>query len=143
MNDPLVRKQSLALADRLLDQSDLDEAGRLDLAYRLTVGRPAREDEVGRARTYLAAFEAAATEDFAANPVVVSVAETKPTPAPADETPKAGADKKPAPPVNPDEIIPEDAPIVEEVIRARSPRVAAWASFCQALLGSAEFRYLP
>ena len=50
--------------------------------------------------------------------------------------------KKPAPPVNPDEVVQVEAPVVEEVIRPRDARTAAWASFCQALLGSAEFRYV-
>jgi hypothetical protein len=35
-----------------------------------------------------------------------------------------------------------EAQVVEEVIRPRDARIAAWASFCQALLGSAEFRYV-
>ena len=30
----------------------------------------------------------------------------------------------------------------EEKIEAKDPRTAAWASLCQALLGTAEFRYL-
>ena len=33
-------------------------------------------------------------------------------------------------------------PVKEEVVRARDPKAAAWASFVQALFGSAEFRYL-
>ena len=55
---------------------------------------------------------------------------------------QADGAKKPAVPVNPDEVIQEDAPVVEEIIRAPDPRAAAWASLCQALLGSAEFRYV-
>ena len=39
-------------------------------------------------------------------------------------------------------MIQVDAPIQEEVIRPKDPKTAAWASFCQALIGSAEFRYL-
>jgi len=50
--------------------------------------------------------------------------------------------KKPAPPVNPDEVIQEDAPIVEEIIQPSNSRSAAWAGLVQALFGSAEFRYL-
>ena len=50
--------------------------------------------------------------------------------------------KTPAVPVNPDEVVLEDAPVKDEVIHAKDPRAAAWASLCQALLGSAEFRYL-
>ena len=44
--------------------------------------------------------------------------------------------------MNPDEVPPEEAPVQEEVVQAPDARTAAWASFCQALLGSAEFRYV-
>jgi hypothetical protein len=83
LNDPFVRQQALALAERLLAQADLDDAGRVQKAYRLALGRAATASEVERATRYLAEYEAA-----------------------------AGA------------------------------RTAAWASFCQAVLASAEFRYV-
>ena len=58
----------------------------------------------------------------------------------ASQSPKtAGA---PVPPVDPDEIIYADQPAGEEVIQPANAHEAAWAAFCQALLGSAEFRYL-
>ncbi|MDB5391614.1 MAG: hypothetical protein JWM11_7260, partial [Planctomycetaceae bacterium] len=44
--------------------------------------------------------------------------------------------------IDPDEVIQVEAPIKEESIKASSPKAAAWASFCQALLGTAEFRYV-
>ena len=52
--------------------------------------------------------------------------------------------KKPAPPppANPDEIDQTGEAVVEEVVRPRDARTAAWLGFVQALLGSAEFRYL-
>ena len=46
LNDPFVLQQSLALAERLLQRTDLDDAGRIQLAYRLTVGRPATAKEI-------------------------------------------------------------------------------------------------
>jgi hypothetical protein len=54
----------------------------------------------------------------------------------------AAASKRPAPPVNPDEVPPVEEPVVEEVVRAPDARTAAWASLCQALFGCAEFRYI-
>ena len=42
LNDPFVRRQSLALAERLLARTDLDDAGRVDLAYRLALGPAGR-----------------------------------------------------------------------------------------------------
>ncbi|MCI0457673.1 MAG: PSD1 and planctomycete cytochrome C domain-containing protein [Gemmataceae bacterium] len=91
LNDPFVRQQAQALAERLLKRTDLDDASCIRLAYRLTVGRVATAQEVERAHRYLAEYEAEAR---------------------AEETPPA------------------------------EPRAAAWASFGQALLASAEFRYI-
>jgi hypothetical protein len=55
--------------------------------------------------------------------------------------PVAAVPKKPVV-IDPDEVIPVDAPVTEVVIQAADARTAAWASFCQALLGTAEFQYL-
>ena len=145
LNDPFVRRNALSLADRLLARADLDDDARADLAFRLTLGRPASAAELDRARGYLSEYQSAAQE------VVV---ETPPaTPEPVAAVAKAEADTnggetskpapaRPAPPVNPDEVISADAPVKEEAIQASSPLAAPWASFAQALLGSAEFRYL-
>ena len=45
-------------------------------------------------------------------------------------------------PVNPDEALFTDETAKVEKLKPLDPRDAAWASFCQALLGSAEFRYV-
>ena len=58
------------------------------------------------------------------------------------ETARKDDRKKPAPPQNPDEVEQVEEPVKEEVIQAADPRTAAWASLCQALFGSAEFRYI-
>jgi hypothetical protein len=87
LNDPFVRKQSQELAERLLRAADRDDAGRIGMAYRVTLGRDASVQEIERIKEYLSDYEAALEK-------------------------KANA------------------------------RTDAWASFCQALLGSAEFRYL-
>ncbi len=89
LNDPFVRQQSLALAERVLRPNDLDDAGRIALAYRLTLSRAATAKEIKRATSYIADYEAAAGEAASAN-----------------------------------------------------ARTAAWASFCQAIFASAEFRYV-
>jgi cytochrome c553 len=83
LNDSFVQQQSLALANRLLQQPEGDDASRIHLAYRLAMGRVATAKEVERVKTYLSEYEA-----------------------------------------------------------ATDSRPAAWASFCQALLASAEFRFL-
>jgi hypothetical protein len=121
----------------------------VNLACRLTVGRTATAAERTRARDYLADYEAAASEVSASSsgtpgprPVAVAIlagaetgdAGTKKTPVES---------KKPAPPENPDEVVQGDEPVEEEPLPQVDPRTAAWASFCQALLGTAEFRYVP
>jgi hypothetical protein len=158
LNDSFVRRRSLDLAGLLLRRTDLDAAGRLDLAYRLVLNRPPTAQEVERAKSYIAEFEVAAVEFLNSPPAepvaVIAVADAAPqggnsgssNPASKpEEKDKAEADakpKKPMPILDPDQVVPEEVPVKEEVIRASTPAEAAWASFCQALLGSGEFRYL-
>lgn len=92
LNDPFVRQQARGLAEQLLAHQELNDAGRLQRAYQLTVCRVATAKEIERAVRYLSEYEAAVR------------AEVKPAPADA--------------------------------------RTVAWASFCQALMASAEFRYV-
>jgi hypothetical protein len=132
LNDPFVRQQSLALADRLLKRTDLDEPARIQAAYQAAFARPAGEKELDRCQTYLAEYAAAFQELI-----------KPPSPQPdhaSTETVKE--ETKPAVPVNPDEPDRTEAPVKDQVAEPREPRVAAWASLCQALFGSAEFRYL-
>jgi hypothetical protein len=149
LNDPLVRKQSLALAESLLSRADLDDAERINRAYRITLSRTATADEIDRTLRFLADYTAGVG-------VLLAQAQTRPASetalaasAPAvaqaasiDSAP-AEAEKKKKPPANPDEADQTDEPLAQEAIEPSSPRAAAWASFCQALFGSAEFRYLP
>ena len=79
------------LARRVLARSGLDDAGRINLAYRLALCRPATAKEIDRAKDYITAYEAAAQNN----------------------EPSAG-----------------------------DPAADPWTSFCQALLASAEFRYV-
>lgn len=168
LNDAFVRRQSLNLAERLLQKSRLDDESRVELAYRLTLGRPARASEVNRAKSFLAEYRSALRDVIAAGPEPGQVAfvkgkvseprrnggesrdaagsSTSLSAAEDAETPAKGraktAARKPAAPLVPDQVIPVDAPIKEEIIVPRNAKVAAWAAFCQALLGSAEFRYV-
>ena len=141
LNDPFVRRQALNLAERVLRSDGGDDPARVNLAYKLTLGRTATAKEIDRVKIYLADYAAAAREAVVLAP--------PPAPAPKLDAPKLNlvvasndTSKKAAPPIDPDQIIQEDAPVVEEVIQASDLNTAAWASFCQALLGSAEFRYV-
>jgi cytochrome c553 len=174
LNDPFVRRQALRMAQRLLERPELDDDARVDLAYRLSVGRSATPREIDRAIRFVADYEASHREVIAASErerdlkavasiiaddgkssssglatsSTMQVAEAS-TGAPAKAGAKTTGGGKPKtttstppPPVNPDEIIQVEEPVNEEVVAAPNSRVAAWASFTQALLGSAEFRYV-
>jgi Protein of unknown function (DUF1549)/Protein of unknown function (DUF1553) len=158
LNDPFVRRHSLTLAERLLARTELDDAARVDFAYRLTLGRGPTASEVERGRRFLTEYETGAAEALALNAegskgpsdVVAADDNAASVAAGANGGTGTGGEAKEAkgaaaakqPPIDPDQVIPTDAPVKEEVIRASTPRAAAWASFCQALLGSAEFRYV-
>ncbi len=139
LNDPFVRRQSLGLAQRLLDRSDDDDTARINRAYRLTLARTATVPEIERALRYLS--------DFAANTgtVPASTPPAQPTLVAAADTGQGDAEaqgEKKKPPQNPDEMEQSDEPVRDEIVTTANPRMAAWTSFCQALLGSAEFQYL-
>jgi cytochrome c553 len=131
LNSPFVKKQSLALAERLLAKADVADAARVQEAYRLVLGRPATAAEVERVLRYLAEYESDV------RPVLASA----PSPVAAKAPEPARGPKKPEP-ANADEIDQTDEPVVEEVVRPKDARTAAWMSFTQALFGSAEFRFV-
>ena len=96
MNDPFVVEQSEKMAQRLASATGMDDAGRVDLAYEIALGRVASSAEKGRAMRYLSDFGG----DFGGDVSYTSKGWIK------------------------------------------EARGRAWASFCQALMASAEFRYL-
>ena len=57
MNSKVVLKSSSSWAKRLLARTDLDDAGRIALAYKTAYARPATGPEIGRAQSYLARFD--------------------------------------------------------------------------------------
>ena len=154
LNDPLVRKQSLELAQDLLQRSDMEtDEQRIELAYRRVLGREATSGEIVRARSFLADFEAAweALAPSAASEQVAATADREQestetllvsTSSEAAAGANAAKPARPMPVIDPDQIITADEPVKEEVVQADSAAEAAWAGFCQALIGSAEFRYL-
>jgi hypothetical protein len=60
MNSPFVVEQSREMADRLLTERD-DDAGRIDLAYQLSLGRSATRQEIERSLIFI--HEACAADD--------------------------------------------------------------------------------
>ncbi len=128
LNSTFVRRQSLALAERLLKEKD--DTARIQQAYRVTLGRKPSEKEASRALAFLSEYESTYGERVVVQP-------TKPK---TDPPTKPNAPKPP--PANPDEIDQTGEPIVEGVIQPKDAHTAAWMAFVQALFGSAEFRYL-
>jgi hypothetical protein len=106
------------------------------------VGRPATSGEIARAKDYLSHYESALRDAIAtANTHTIPRRSVDLALVESESTGK-NAPKRPGPPQNPDEVVPVEEAVKEEVIEAADPKTAAWASFCQALLGSAEFRYI-
>ena len=128
LNSPFVRRQSLALADRLLAEKG-EDADRVKAAYRLTLGRAPSTAEVERALGFVGEYE--------------SAYRAEPQPLPAVARPAAPRPKGPTPEViDPDQIDQTGEAMTEDVIRPRDARAAAWLALTQALYGSAEFRYV-
>jgi hypothetical protein len=119
LNSSFVRRQSLALAEKLLQQPDADSV-RIQTAYRIILGRTPDDRETERARRFLAGYEAAYR----------------------DEAIVPGERGGVSPPVKPGTggLTPPRSP-VEEEIRPADGRSAAWLALVQALFSSAEFRY--
>ena len=127
LNSPFVRKQALAFAERVLKDKDASDSDRVRAAYRLAVGRAPTDAEVDRAKAFVGEYESA----YRANP-------PKP-PAP----PKKVAPPKPGePPFDPDQIDQTGEAVVVDVVHPKDAKTAAWLAFTQALLASAEFRYV-
>ena len=139
LNDPFVLEQSLALASRVLKPADVGDADRVRQIYRLAYGRPATTAEVDRALAYVADYESAARGELAFSaPNKAATAETV-----EENATDATESKKPAAQaVNPDDPVPPAEAADAPPPRAADARTAAWASFCQAVFGSAEFRYV-
>ncbi|QDU24122.1 PSD1 and planctomycete cytochrome C domain-containing protein [Urbifossiella limnaea] len=128
LNSPFVRRNALALADRLL-AATTDDAERVTTAYRLTLGRSPSQAEVERALGFVGEYE--------------SAYRAEPRPLPAVPRPAAPRPKGPTPEViDPDQIDQTGEAVTEDVVRPRDSRTAAWLALTQALYGSAEFRYV-
>jgi hypothetical protein len=89
MNNAFVIAQSTLMAKRVLDAQGLSPDDRIDLAYRLALGRVASQREKSTVKGYLTDYQKS----------------------------------------------------IETADRKANPQVAAWASLCQALFASGEFRY--
>jgi cytochrome c553 len=145
LNDPFVMSESRALAERVLEPSHLNDLERIDLAYRLALGRRATSAESRRATTYLADYLAASSDSR-----VAARSASNPAKSPALKSTRAKNQKrtttrpvvtKPArsqPGRSRPGLVGDD----DSAAVSRDVQTETWASFCQALFDAAEFRYL-
>jgi cytochrome c553 len=142
LNDTFIRKQSIGVAQHVLNRDGLEDAARIDLAYRLVLGRSATAAELSRVSEYVSDYEATASGLLTKQEGQL-LAQASPPSAEtlSDSGEVPNEEVKEDPPRDPDEIPAEAAPIVEEQLPEVDAKTAAWASFCQALFASAEFRY--
>ena len=131
LNSSFVRKQSLALAERLAKTKDVSDTTRIVEAYRRAFGRTPTKNEIARAHAFLDEYESESRplypDSLAPVPRRVKVI-----------VPKKNLEEV----FDPDQIDQGSEPIVEDLIQAADARTAAWHAFTQALFSSAEFRYV-
>jgi len=144
LNDPFVRSQSRALADRLLRRANLSDAQRIDLAYHLTLGRSSTTVEIGRAAAFLVDYASAVQ-----NSQLAARGTSPPAVATSAKSVRAKNQKRATQKVVARSVRRQngkdsqsDKTLDDEPPPPPDPRTAAWATFCQALFDSAEFRYL-
>jgi hypothetical protein len=148
LNDSFVIQQAARFAERLLARTDLDDHHRIVWGYRLAFGRTPVPHETHRALGYLSDFEGTQRRLLAivqSNPAAESAPGQGPPAAKGPtELSSRPTSNKPPPPVaaNSDDPVPDAEPPPEASPVPADPRAAAWASFCQALFGTAEFRYV-
>jgi len=128
LNSPFARKQALAFAERVLKDADVSDSDRVRAIYQFALGRTPTEKEIDRARAFIGEYE--------------SVYRAHPPKSQAPPKKAAEAPKSDTPPINPDEIDQTSELVVEDVVRPKDAKTAAWLAFTQAVLGSAEFRYV-
>lgn len=130
LNSRFVQRESQAFARRLIGVEASSVDARVALAYRLALGRAPAEHEVARVHQFLAQYSQAFPADrlVAVEPKPVEVADANSSNSQAE--------------VNPDEVDPIGLPIREASVQPKDVEEAAWMAFTQALLASAEFRYV-
>jgi Protein of unknown function (DUF1553)/Protein of unknown function (DUF1549)/Planctomycete cytochrome C len=130
LNSSFVRRQSLALAERMLKDAKATDSERVQRIYRQTLGRTPTEKESARAIAFLSEYESGAREEFrVAKPVVKKAAPAKPK-------------KDDEPPFDPDQIDQTGEAVADEVVQPKDSKTAAWLALVQALYGSVEFRFV-
>lgn len=133
LNSTFVRKQSLALGLRLLNEGLETDAARIRQAYLLILGRAPAADEVTRAESFLRSYAQTYRQSRTANVLALLTG--------ISNKPVAAA-SAPIVPEDPDNIDRSTVLAPEEVIQTQTPEAAAWLGLAQSLYASAEFRFV-
>lgn len=122
LNSPFVLEQARRAARGLLEAKDLDDAGRIDRAFRLALGRPATAHDHEVARKFLAEYDPTVRGDERTPSTTTTPTKTR------GKVKGKKASKTP--------------PAVAAIGATDASRLRAWSGLCQVLIGSSEFRYL-
>jgi hypothetical protein len=131
------------LADRLLHRANLSDAQRIELAYQLTVGRSSNTAETGRAAAFLVDYASAVQHSQLA-----ARGTSPPAVATSGKSVRAKNQKRATHKVVARSVRRQNGKdtqsdkTIDDDPTPTDPRTATWATFCQALFDSAEFRYL-
>ena len=135
LNSGFIRRQSLALAERLL-KSEGSDSDRIAHAWNLILGRKPGSHETERALAFLASYESDSREELVA---LANAAAAKPV----NPAKPAGTEaKKDEPPADPDQIDQTGEAQAEEAVRGKDARSDAWLALVQAVYATAEFRFV-
>ena len=132
LNSSFVREESLSFAANVKSDARSQEDKVRDL-YLRTLGRPASESEVARAKDFLGDFAGTwqpETPPDSGEQQTLAVNTTDGGTAAGDVA------------VNPDDMPRNDLTAVEKGVVATDAETAAWMNFIQALYASAEFRFV-
>ena len=147
MNDPFVREQALGFAERLLQNVELNDTQRIIAAYQIALCRSPSLAEIDQASRHIAAVEAIVRESNLANSQASVDFQNSPVD-PAGTLLAGSQNGATAVRVPSESSIASGTPKSNEgssddkPIDTKGPKTTAWTSFCQALFGAAEFRFL-
>lgn len=144
LNDSFVRRQALTLGERLLGDSSLDDARRIERVYQLVLGRQPSAAEQARAQSFLTEFAAEAQQYLPETPASGEALASTVAAASSQTGETTEAPKAVSPNATPANNKPNEGAggRSDDVVLPSTPQAAAWMSLVQALYASAEFRYL-
>jgi len=140
LNSPFIHEQSLRFANTLLAANALSDKGRIRTAYERVFSRDPCEQDLSRAKAFLASYAAAwtkahPTSSTSSKPHAVTIdASASSITAGIVRSDNLGQD-------DPDDTTKQTAEVAPQIEVATNAQQAAWAALVQSLFGSAEFQF--